>query len=285
MVFSSWDPQCAILPRLLDALRKNVSQCQLHTVCPYRTDAASSLTRLQPANRLISLDVTLANTQIQALNSLRSLLSISRDLRNLSVNVLKSPQSGLAEIALCVPGLSLPPLKVLKLEGAELADYTTTDWQQCMDWASLRHLECTDLGFVPALSTLLTELLSLKVSCCKPWSGETNRFLCELTGSLPKIEHLDIIDADPSIGRSWPHCANPPPSLCTYKFHEVRSTLRSRFGCHLDPCDVEDMGRFFTRLEAAAFDIFVEDSRVSIQSTSTRFFGDGFCVVAHMAWF
>ncbi|KAL8869224.1 MAG: hypothetical protein Q9174_004430 [Haloplaca sp. 1 TL-2023] len=237
--------------------------------------------KLQPANNLVSLDVTISNTQIQAVNSLRSLLATSKDLRNLSVNVLKAPHPVLDDIALCVPGFPLPPLKVLKIQGAKLADYTTPEWQQCMDWTALTHLECIDLDFVPALSTLLKELVTLKVSYNIMSHSDTTELLWELTESLPKLEHLDV--ADQSNWPTWRDYPKPPPTLSTYNFHGTCTTSRSRSWGHLALSDIGDMGRFFTRLETAGFDIFIENSRVPWRLLET--IADSFMSIVHLELF
>lgn len=159
---SSWDAQCAIIPRLLNAVQEARPNCELYTRCPARTDIARSLGSLQHSSPLVALELMLERSQLQALTELRKLLVTCPNLRKLSLTC-SSRLVGAEPLALCVPGWQLPPLNFLKLRGMMVAATTEVKWQECMDWEALEVLQCTDINSFTGISTSLQRLQSLEV--------------------------------------------------------------------------------------------------------------------------
>ncbi|KAL8687668.1 MAG: hypothetical protein Q9218_006222, partial [Villophora microphyllina] len=218
-----WDAQCAILPRLLTALQHpHLQNCTLHTTCPFRTDVVNSLRTLQNNHHLLSLDLTITDTQFTAKTALRKLLPTSPSLRNLAISVVKDSGPFPGNFALCVPGMSLPPLKILKLQHMKLAEYGDPGWEECMVWEGLEQLECTEVGFLPTLSGPLQQgLLSLTVHHSAAWNSEQRFQLCEFIENASRLENLSVTEATELIirGRDYESRA---PYLKSLRFHEYQ---------------------------------------------------------------
>ena len=80
-----WEAQYAIPSWLLDSLRKQ-SKCRLFIRLPYGSNTAQAIAKLCGLPQLYSLEVTLANTQHQALAELDRLLSQGTSLSSLSIH-------------------------------------------------------------------------------------------------------------------------------------------------------------------------------------------------------
>ncbi|KAL9019306.1 MAG: hypothetical protein Q9185_003384 [Variospora sp. 1 TL-2023] len=190
-----WDAQCAMSQRFLEAVRLCSPTCKLYSRFPRRDDAPRSLRSLHNNLQLVAIDVGLADTQFQALAALRKLLDSCPNMRRLRLSC--TPGTGDPErFTLCVQGWQMPPLKYLRLRDMNLVDYRYDGWEHCVQWEALEDLECTEIGFFPAVSGSLRQLrvlgVHLPTNGSSPFTSSQYYALINFAKTSSKLESLSV---------------------------------------------------------------------------------------------
>lgn len=251
----SWDAQCAIIPRLLQALKDHCTDCGLYTRCPGRTDIARSLRLLHHSSELVALEVTINATQFQALAELRSILTTSLKLRKLQVSFLGSSAEA-NNPALCLPGLQLPPLRILRLRRMRLTDYRQVGWERCVRWELLEHLQCVDIGFLPATSASLQRLRSLDIHLLHSGllTNEQYSELVKFVETSTKLERLSMQGMKLNLDR-YEFGKGKYTSLKDLSIHEDDENDQLPYPFQMHPLDISDLGKACPNLQTFRIDL------------------------------
>ncbi|KAL8650736.1 MAG: hypothetical protein Q9210_003656 [Variospora velana] len=110
----------------------------------------------------------------------------------------------------------------------KLADYIYDGWEHCVQWEALENLECTEIGFFPAVSGSLRQLRVLGVHLPKygftPFTSSQYNALLDFAKTSSKLESLSITGGIqfPGSNSIWERTY---PSLREIQTYDTRVTI------------------------------------------------------------